>query len=179
MRRMTAALLLFSAVLSLVLSGCTQTNIDSTTPNPDKAPNAIESTDLNETNAGIGTGEEMNEDNQIVLAIGDHKLSATLAKNSSAAALKELLAQGPLTISMRDYGNMEKVGEIGTSLPRNDEQITTEPGDLILYQGGAFVIYYAPNSWNFTRLGKIDGVTTDELKSILGSGSIQITLSQL
>ncbi len=30
-------------------------------------------------------------------------------------------------------GNMEKIGSLGTSLPRNDEQITTEPGDLILY----------------------------------------------
>jgi hypothetical protein len=78
---------------------------------------------------------------------------------------------------MRDYGNMEKVGSLGTSLPRNDEQITTEPGDLILYQGSAFVIYYAPNSWNFTRLGKINGVTQEELKEILGTGDVEVTLS--
>jgi flavodoxin len=38
------------------------------------------------------------------------------------------------------------IGGLGTSLPRNDEQITTEPGDLILFQGNALVIYYAPNS---------------------------------
>jgi hypothetical protein len=72
---------------------------------------------------------------------------------------------------------MEKVGDLGTSLPRNDEQITTEPGDLILYQGNALVIYYAPNSWNFTRLGKIDGITKDELTNILGSGNVTVTLS--
>lgn len=53
---------------------------------------------------------------------------------TEAEALKELLAEGPLTIDMSDYGNMEKVGPIGTSLPRNDEQITTGAGDIILYQ---------------------------------------------
>jgi len=62
-------------------------------------------------------------------------------------------------------------------LPRNDQQITTEAGDIILYQGNAFVIYYAPNSWNFTRLGKIDNITPEELRSILGDGDVTITLS--
>lgn len=104
------------------------------------------------------------------------ELTATLVDNSSANALIGLLNDGPLTIEMHDYGNMEKVGSIGTSLPRNDEQITTEPGDIILYQGSALVIYYAPNSWNFTRLGKIDNITQDELKAVLGSGDVTVTL---
>ena len=59
----------------------------------------------------------------------------------------------------------------------DDEQITTEPGDLILYQGNAFVIYYAPNSWNFTRMGKINDVTQEELIEALGSGDVEVTLS--
>ncbi len=104
------------------------------------------------------------------------ELTATLVDNSSVEALIELLQDGSLTIDMRDYGSMEKVGSIGSTLPRNDEQITTEPGDIILYQGSALVIYYAPNSWNFTRLGKIDNVTQDELKHILGTGDVSITL---
>ena len=58
--------------------------------------------------------------------------TATLAENSSAAALKELLAAGPLTIEMSDYGSMEKVGPIGQRLPGNDEQISTSAGDIIL-----------------------------------------------
>ncbi len=104
------------------------------------------------------------------------QLTASLVDNSSTIALIELLNDGPITIEMHDYANMEKVGSIGTSLPRNDEQITTEPGDIILYQGSALVIYYAPNSWNFTRLGKIDNITQDELKTILGDGDITVTL---
>ena len=63
-----------------------------------------------------------------------------------------MLSAGPLEIDMQDYVDMEKVGSLGQDLPVNDEQITTEAGDLILYQGNSFVIYYAPKTWNFTRL---------------------------
>ena len=109
---------------------------------------------------------------QITSDSGNHKLTATLADNSSATAFYQLLEKGPVTIKMSDYGNFEKVGSLGTSLPRNDTQITTEAGDIILYQGNQITIYYDTNSWNFTRLGKVDGVTQAELKKILGKGNV-------
>ncbi len=120
---------------------------------------------------------ETAEGNTLYIQVGDTTLTAALIENSSTAALKELLAEGPLTVEMSDYGNFEKVGSLGTSLPRNDEQITTEPGDLILYQGNSFVIYYDTNSWSFTRLGKINDITRNELKEILGNGDVNVTLS--
>ena len=104
-------------------------------------------------------------------------VKTALVENSSVDALKEALSEGPITVDMRDYGSMEKVGSLGMDLPRNDKQITTEAGDMILYQGNALVIYYAPNSWNFTRLGKIDNITAEELREILGDGNVTITLS--
>ncbi len=110
------------------------------------------------------------------LIIGDTTLTATLVQNSTTKALIEMLSKGPITIQMRDYGAMEKVGSFPQSLPRNDERITTEAGDLILYQGNAFVIYYAPNSWNFTRIGKINHITAEKLKKILGHGDVLVTL---
>lgn len=103
---------------------------------------------------------------------GSYTLTATLADNSSATAFYGLLEKGPLTVKMSDYGNFEKVGSLGTSLPRNDTHITTEAGDIILYQGNQITIYYDTNSWNFTRLGKVDGVTQAELKQILGKGDV-------
>ena len=112
------------------------------------------------------------------LHINNTTLTATLVENSSTKALKELLAKGSIKIEMSDYGNMEKVGRFGTTLPTNDERITTEPGDLILYQGNSFVIYYAPNTWSFTRLGKINNVTQEELKKTLGNGNVTVTLSK-
>jgi hypothetical protein len=111
------------------------------------------------------------------IQIGDRVLAATLVENSSADALKEALAAGPISIDMHDYGSMEKVGPLGMDLPTNNEQITTASGDIILYQGNALVIYYTPNTWNFTRLGKINNVPAEELKAILGDGDVTITLS--
>lgn len=111
------------------------------------------------------------------IQIGDHLLTAVLVENSSTEALIELLKEGPITIDMNDYASMEKVGPFPQSLPRNDEQISTDAGDLILYQGNSFVIYYDANSWNFTRLGKINDVTKQELRDILGSGSVTAVLS--
>ena len=114
---------------------------------------------------------------QITSNSGSHKLTATLVDNSSATAFYQLLKKGPLTVDMHDYGSFEKVGSLGTSLPRNDTQITTAAGDIILYQGNQITIYYDTNSWNFTRLGKVDGVTQAELKKILGKGNVTAIFS--
>lgn len=118
------------------------------------------------------------ENKTITLTIeGGKRFTATLVDNSSTRALVELLAKGDMTIHMADYAQMEKVGELGTSLPRNDHQTTTGPGDLILYLGKHFVIYYDANSWNFTQLGKIDNASQADLKAALGNGDVTVTLS--
>lgn len=118
-----------------------------------------------------------NENGSIILSVNGTELTATLENNSSADALVELLEDGPLTISMSDYAHMEKVGPIGQSLPRNDTPTNTEAGDIILYQGNQLTVYYDHNSWNFTRIGKIQNVNASELRSILGSGDATITFS--
>ena len=111
------------------------------------------------------------------LIIGDTTLTATLTDNSSAQALVEKLKEGDITLTLHDYASFEKVGDLGFSLPRNDIQITTKAGDLILYQGNQFVLYYDTNSWSLTKLGRIDNMSEKELKSLLGSGDVTITLS--
>ena len=110
---------------------------------------------------------------------GNHTLNATLYDNSSSRALIELLQKGPITIDMHDYGRFEKVGELPTSLPQNDIPTDTDFGDLILYLGHRFVIYYDKNSWTFTPLGKVDGVSKPELKRILGKGDVKAVLELL
>ena len=119
------------------------------------------------------------EDSRMLLNIevNGHLLTAELADNSSARALLDLLADEAVTVDMRDYAGMEKVGSLPRSLPRNDEQINTDAGDLILYQGNQFVIYYDTNSWSLTRLGKITNASKSELREILGSGSVTAALS--
>ena len=120
------------------------------------------------------------ENNTIKLTVeGGKSFTATLEENSSAKALKKQLAKGSITVEMNDYGDMEKVGSLGISLPRNDRQTTTGPGDIILYLGNNLVIYYDTNSWNFTRIGKVNGISTrKEMLDLLGgTGKISITLS--
>jgi len=106
-----------------------------------------------------------------------HTLAATLSDNRSADAFAGLLKKGSVTVKMHDYGSFEKVGPLGTTLPRTDTQITTQAGDIILYQGNQITIYYDTNSWNFTRLGKIRGVSQKELKAVLGPGSVTAVFS--
>ncbi|MBQ1863972.1 MAG: hypothetical protein II486_09660 [Thermoguttaceae bacterium] len=109
--------------------------------------------------------------------IGKDILEIQPADNSTAQAFMNLLAKGDVSVAMRDYGGFEKVGALGTTLPTNDEPITTELGDVILYQGNQITIYYAANTWRFTRLGKIQGVSESELKKILGKGGITAVFS--
>lgn len=123
------------------------------------------------------THSATSQGNQLYLTIGETTFEAEFADNSSVEALKDLLSDAPLTLQLHDYGNFEKVGSLGHNLPRNDEPIITEAGDLILYQGNQFSIYYAENAWQLTRLGKIPNVTSDELKAALGTGDVTVTLS--
>ena len=91
-------------------------------------------------------------------------------------ALKDLVGYG-MNINMSMYGGFEQVGSIGTSLPRNDSQTTTSPGDIVLYSGNQIVIFYGSNSWAYTRLGKITGLDEKELEDTFGNGDVTISLS--
>lgn len=153
-----------------------------TSPQPESSANIPDIPQQPQSTAPPGqTSEPENtddkENNKMKITVGNTEFTATLADNSSVAALKELLADSPLTIDMHDYGNFEKVGSIGTSLPRNNEQIATTAGDIILYQGNSLVIYYDRNSWNFTRIGWIDNVSQSDLKAALGDGNVTVTFS--
>ncbi len=166
-----------AVIIGLALGGCSQSIASSNREASSNVQIQVASTSKNRiltTDTTLASSEaEMNkqEGNIMKITIGDKILTAVLADNSSADALKEILVSGPLTIDMSDYGTMEKVGPIGQSLPTNDEQITTVPGDIIL------VIYYDTNSCNFTRLGKIQDITQEELKEILGADNVAVTFS--
>lgn len=116
---------------------------------------------------------------KMYLTINGNKIAVTLAENSAVDALVERLKQSDITYTANDYGGFEKVGNIGFSLPRSDTQITTEAGDVILYSGNQIVLFYGSNSWSYTRLGKINGYTATQLRTLLaaGEGSVQVTIS--
>ena len=114
---------------------------------------------------------------KLKIHVNDTTFTATLEENSSAKAFAEFLTQGDMTLDMHDYGSFEKVADLPRSFPRNDTQIDTDAGDIILYQGNSITIYYDKNSWNFTRLARIDNVNKKRLQQILGKGNVKATFS--
>lgn len=114
---------------------------------------------------------------KITLTVEEASMTATLVDNEATRRLLDLLAEGPIQVSMSDYGGFEKVGSLPQSLPTSNSQITTSPGDIMLYQGNQIVIFYGSNSWSYTPLGKIDGATSNNLRQFLGTGTITLTLT--
>lgn len=165
---MTRILYLLLAVLGL--SGCG----NSSSP-ADSAPPPSQSVISEQESSQSQDNSSSQEEPMLKITVGDQELLATFADNRSAEEFRDLLAQGPVTISMDDYGGFEKVGSLGTTLTRNDTRITTQPGDVILYQGNQITIYYGTNTWNFTRLAKINDST--DLQAKLGTGTVQVTFS--
>lgn len=117
------------------------------------------------------------ETQMLHIQAGESEFTATWADNSSVDALKELLAEGPLTLTMSDYAQMEKGADLGVRLPQNNQQMNTTAGDIILYQGRTLVIYYDQNSWSLTPIAKIEGVDAEKLRAALGDGDVTVTFS--
>ena len=115
-------------------------------------------------------------DNDMQMMIGETPVTVVWEDNASVEALRALAAEG-LTIEMSMYGGFEQVGSIGQSLPRDDQQTTTASGDIVLYSGNQMVVFYGSNSWAYTRLGHITDQTPEQMKVLLGSGDVTITLS--
>ena len=45
----------------------------------------------------------------------------------------------------------------------------------MLYLGNKITIFYDYNSYTYTRIGRIKDKTKEELKTILGSGKVNVT----
>ena len=115
--------------------------------------------------------------NKISITIDGRSMSATLADNVATKALVEKLAAGPITITMNNYGGFEKVGALPWSLPSADTQITTKPGDIMLYTSNNIVIFYGQNSWAYTPLGVLETSNPSEISNFVGSGNKQVTIA--
>lgn len=176
-------------LLAFPLSACGgRTDELSKQPAPDK--NGIEQTTPENTDnnnekdeqTSENPNETENEEEQfmdtIYLTIGTHKIPVKLEENAATKALVELLKEGDITYTAHDYGDFEKVGDLGHTLPHSDKQMTTETGDVILYLGNQIVLFYGSNSWSYTKLGKMQGFSAAELYAILTeSNPISVKIS--
>lgn len=114
-------------------------------------------------------------DMKINVKVNNQNFTATLVENEAAQTFYNMLKKAPMIIDMSDYAGFEKVGSLGISFPANDVQMVTQAGDLVLYNSNQIVMFYKPNSWSYTRLGKIDNLMG--WKEALGNGDIIVTFS--
>lgn len=122
------------------------------------------------------TQAEEVQEKMLAMKIAGTPVTVAWEDNDAVAALKEYCRDQILTIPLSMYGGFEQVGSIGTTLPQNDVQTTTQSGDIVLYSGNQLVVFYGSNSWAYTRLGHITDKSQDELTSLLSNGDVSITL---
>ena len=147
---------------------------------PSNTTTSVESTVTEppaESEEPITTESAPKEESALKMEIAGTPVTVDWKDNESVEALKELCKDGGLTIDMSMYGGFEQVGPIGTSLPRNDVQITTSSGDIVLYSGNQIVVFYGSNSWSYTKLGHITDSSGHTMEELLGNGDVTIKIN--
>lgn len=116
---------------------------------------------------------------KMYITIDGRTEAVTLTNNSATQALVAKLQEASVTVTLNSSGGFEIWGALGFSLPTSNEQINTQPGDIVLYNGSNICMFYGTNSWNYTLLGKIDELSEGELRTFLkaGESNISVTLS--
>ena len=116
---------------------------------------------------------------KMYITIDGRTEAVTLTNNSATQALVAKLQEASVTVTLNSSGGFEIWGALGFSLPTSNEQFNAQPGDIVLYNGSNICMFYGTNSWNYTLLGKIAGLSEGALRTFLkaGESNISVTLS--
>jgi hypothetical protein len=126
--------------------------------------------------AAIGNNDDVSENAGMKLYINDIEIPVSWEDNDTTKELVEQVESGDIIVSMSMYSNNEQVGSLERSYTRNDKQITTHNGDIVLYNGNNIVVFYGSNSWSYTRLGKMD-ISEHEVIELLSNGDVELKIS--
>lgn len=166
------AVMTFILFLSVFLSACAGVGTEVQPETEQTVISSEQDTDALEEPEDL---EEDKMDGELQLFIDGELVPVRWEENESVTALRALVKDSSLTINMSMYGGFEQVGALGSSLPRNDKQTTTEAGDIVLYSGNQIVLFYGSNSWSYTRLGKMEK-SDSELSDLLGKNDVVIEI---
>ncbi len=139
---------------------------------------ASEQAEQQDRDQSAGAPEKQEETVEMKMFIGEEEVRVDWEDNDAVAALREQVQNRSLPIDMSMYDDFEQVGELGMSLPTDDEQIQTQAGDIMLYSGDKIVVFYGSNTWDYTRLGRITDKSAEELTDLLGQGNVTITIQK-
>lgn len=121
----------------------------------------------------LQTGSNMT----MYITIAGQTQSVSLTNNAATQELVTRLQEGALTVTLNSSGGFEIWGPLGFSLPTSNQQMTAQPGDVVLYNGSNICLFYGSNSWSYTRLGKIDGLSESQLRTFLKAGESNVTVT--
>ena len=153
-------------LMVMVLAGCTRQQT--------AGANVVANQDTQPVQQENVQNQKQEEVVAMRLQINGVDVPVTWEDNPSTRALQKLL---PLNITMSAYGGFEQVGVIGTVIERADTQITTNYGDIVLYNGDRLVIFYGSNSWSYTSMGHID-MSQQEITDMLSKGAVTVTITK-
>lgn len=125
----------------------------------------------NSTESQILTGEK--ED--MKLYFNDTEVPVIWENNQTVQELMEEASKGDIVVKMSMYSDNEQVGSLKKHYTKNDKQITTRSGDIVLYSGDKIVVFYGSNSWAYTRLGKMN-IPEEDVTQLLSNGDITLKL---
>ena len=162
-------------VLSLMSAACADKEETQESGIPEETQQA-ETGDADAAEEQKTDDEEESRMIEMTLKINDEEVNVKWEDNESVRALADLAAKGPVTIDTSLYGGFEQVGGLGTTLPSNDVNTTTEPGDIVLYSGSNIVVFFGTNNWAYTKLGHIEDKSGEELRDMLGNNNTVITI---
>ena len=114
---------------------------------------------------------------ELTLSVDGTTLEVSWEDNETVRELMACAAEESITVNTSLYGGFEQVGSLPRQFSRNDEQMTTAPGDIVLYSGDQLVLFFGSNSWSYTKLGHIDSLTTEELTGLLSGSSAEVEIS--
>lgn len=168
---MKKILFILTAIIMLFMVGCTS------------EPEIKETQDLQSQHEILSNEDisnymnEKNENTNLTLSVDGTPLRVKWENNSSVSALKELAADGNLTIKAHQYGGFEQVGSLPQRIESNDVHMTAEPGDIMLYSSNSVVVYYGTNTWSYTKLGHIENLSEAQLQELLSGETVTFTFS--
>lgn len=139
----------------------TPTAEESATPTPQESPESEDNSNMK----------------NLVLTVDGTELTVSWEDNQAVEELAEYVQEKDILVSTSRYGGFEQVGSLPQSFSSSDRQITTNPGDIVLYTSDQMVLFYGSNSWSYTKLGHIEGLTRQELTDLLGKDSVEVRLT--
>lgn len=156
----------------LLLTACTQTEKTQTT-----VPETTASENSTVTEIQQEETSEMSQNN-LVLSVNGVELDVQWEDNDAVKDLISLCENEQIVVNTTLYGGFEQVGALPDSLTARDVQTTAVAGDIMLYSGNQIVLFFGENSWSYTKLGHINGLSSDEITKMLNQQNTVVTISK-